>query len=186
MSEVTSHAGWQLPLSVVGPIDVGRLLREVEALDNFLMQTTIREPGQPVKLPKTTRIMDEMVELNKLNVLQEADRQRLKAFLKLLKEQAPTLHMSFSADPSPLFLQKLMVWLRTEINPSILLRVGLQPNIGAGCIIRTPNRYFDLSLRQRFQQNRHTLVQKLAQLNTDKIQSLQVETAQVQPEKVGP
>ena len=165
MTNTAAQANWQLPLSVVGPIDVGRLIREIDILDDFLMQSAIREPGTPMKMPKTTRIMDEMIQLNTLNVLHETDRQRLKTFLVLVKEKAPVIHISFSADPSPLFLQKILMWLRLEISPSVLVRVGLQPNIGAGCVIRTPNRYFDLSLRERFHQNRHMLVQKLEEIN---------------------
>ena len=162
--EITPDEGWKLPLSVVGPIDVGRLLREVEILDNFLLQATIREPGTSVKLPKTSRLMDEFVQLNKLNVLQPADRNKLKVYLAQLKDHAPVLHMSFSADPSPLFMQRLITWLRTEISATILVRIGLQPTIGAGCVVRTPNRYIDLSLRERFRQNKHTLVKKLSEI----------------------
>ena len=62
--------------------------------------------------------------------------------------------MSFSADPSVTFLTKLMTWLRQEIHPQVLLTVGLQPTIGAGCILRTTNRYFDFSLRQDFANKR--------------------------------
>ena len=157
----------KLPLSVVSPVDVGRLLREVDAIDNFLLQANIRQPGTSLKLPKTTRLMDEMIQLNGLNVLTEPDRKQLHAFLTELKEHAPVLHMSFSADVSPLFMQKLMTWLRTEISPAVLVRIGLQPSIGAGCVVRTANRYFDLSLRERFNQNRHMLVQKLTEISTE-------------------
>ena len=60
------------------------------------------------------------------------------------------MHISFSADPSPLFTQKLIAWLRSEIHPLVLLQIGLQPNMGAGCVVRTSNKYFDFSLRDRF------------------------------------
>lgn len=141
-----------LPLSVVGRVDIGRLLREVEAVDDFLKQSGIREPGTPVKLPKTSRLFDETVEVNKLNVLHDDDRARLFEFLKQVKANAPVLHMSFSADPSPVFTQKLITWLRSEVHPIVLLQVGLQPNIGAGCVVRTQNKYFDFSLRNRFKE----------------------------------
>ncbi|GAC1388169.1 MAG: hypothetical protein NVS1B7_7310 [Candidatus Saccharimonadales bacterium] len=162
---MAEQQAWQLPLAVVGPIDIGRLIREAEVLDDFLLQATIRQPGTTVKLPKTTRLMDELIQLNGLNVLQDTDRLKLKNFLKLTKAHAPVINISFSADPSPLFLQKIMVWLRTEINPSVLIRVGLQPNIGAGCVLRTPNHYFDMSLRQHFYDKRHVLIQKLEAIN---------------------
>ncbi len=151
----------QLPISVVSRVDVGRLLREVETLDDFLKQSAIREPGTPVKLPRTSRLFDETINANQLNVLHEEDRQRLKSFLTEVRSSAPTLHMSFSADPSPMFTQKLITWLRSELHPVVLLQVGLQPNIGAGCVVRTTNKYFDFSLRNRFKEKGQILADLL-------------------------
>jgi hypothetical protein len=41
--------------------------------------------------------------------------------------------------------------------------VGLQPNLGAGSILRTTNKLFDLSLRQDFARKRDILMHKLAE-----------------------
>jgi hypothetical protein len=150
-----------LPMAVVSKVDVGRLLREVEALDNFLTQAAIREPGTAIKLPKTSRLLDELISQNKVNPLLQEDRSRLMHFLMEVYGRAPTLHMSFSADPSPLFMQRLTTWLRQEIHPLVLVQVGMQPNMGAGCIVRTTNKYFDFSLRQRFTERRDILAQRL-------------------------
>jgi F0F1-type ATP synthase delta subunit len=94
-------------------------------------------------------------------VLHEDSRQRLTSFLEEVRNHAPTLHMSFSADPSPAFTQRLITWLRSEIHPIVLLQVGLQPNIGAGSVVRTTNKYFDFSLRSRFKQKGDVLAQLL-------------------------
>lgn len=151
-----------LPVLAVGKVDVGRLLREVQALDNFLRQAAIRQPGtQPAKLPKTSRLLDDLLQTNRINVLHEEERNRLLNFLMEIYAHAPTLHMSFSADPSPLFMQKLMIWLRKEIHPLVLVQVGLQPNMGAGCVVRTTNKYFDFSLRNRFTERRDVLAQHM-------------------------
>lgn len=157
-AEVTAY---KLPLSVVTKVDVGRLLREMEQIDNFLQQSAVRTPGSAVKLPKTSRLFDETVEVNRLNVLHEDDRHQLLQFLKNIRQHAPVMHISFSADPSPLFTQKLITWLRTEIHPLVLLQIGLQPNMGAGCVLRTTNKYFDLSLRDRFKSQGDVLVNLL-------------------------
>ncbi|HYH36035.1 MAG TPA: hypothetical protein VD706_00875, partial [Candidatus Saccharimonadales bacterium] len=77
------------------------------------------------------------------------------------KQRSPVLHISFSADPSPTFTEKLMTWLREEIHPLVLLSVGLQPTIGAGCIVRTTNKQFDLSLREDFLKKRELLLSQL-------------------------
>jgi F0F1-type ATP synthase delta subunit len=150
-----------LPVSVIGRVDIGRLQREVEALLNFIQQSAIRQPGTQPKLPKTSRLLDEIIQANKINVLLEDDCKKLLKFLQDAYKHAPVMHISFGADPSPLFTQKLVTWLRTEIHPQILLQIGLQPNIGAGCIVRTTNKYFDFSLRQRFTEKRALLSQAL-------------------------
>ncbi len=159
-----AHSGdstLRLPVSVVSRTDVGRLVREVEVLDEFLTQAAIRQSGTSVKLPNTSRLMDELVQLNKLNPLVEADRKRLLLFLKTVRAKAPVIHMSFNADPSPLFSQKLMTWLRQEIHPLILLQTGLQPGLGAGCAVRTNSKYFDFSLRENFTKKKGLLLEKI-------------------------
>jgi hypothetical protein len=151
-----------LPVAVTGPADVGRLLRELELIDQSLLQLGLRKGGEEVKMPKTSRLMDQIAEMNKLNLLQKLDRAELEHFLAAIKEKAPVIHMSFSADPSVAFLEKLMSWLRREIHPAILLTIGLQPTIGAGCIVRTTNKQFDFSLREDFVNKRDILLSKIA------------------------
>jgi hypothetical protein len=151
----------QLPLSVVTRVDLHRLVREVEALGNFLDASTIREPGTQPKMPKTSKILDELLAVNKLNALLAPDRQRLQAFLGQLKESGPVIHISFQADPSPQFMQRLMQWMRQNLHPYVLLQIGLQPGIGAGCVVRTQNKYFDMSLRNFFDDKRELLLAKL-------------------------
>ena len=151
----------QLPLQVASPVDVGRLLRELEAIDDLLTQAALRGDGAQVKLPKTTGLLDQTILLNKINMADAAERKKLTTFLKAIKAKAPLLHISFSADPSTAFIDKLLTWLRKELHPNVLLTIGLQPNIGAGCIVRSMNKYFDFSLRQDFAGKRALLLEKL-------------------------
>ncbi len=153
--------GLQLPLGVVTHSDVGRLVQEAEAVDNFLGQAAIRQTGNPIQLPKSSRLFDEVVAINKLNMLQQADRQLLMRFLVAVRSTAPTLHISFSTDPSPMFQQRLITWIRQQIHPLVLLQIGLHPNIGAGCVVRTTNKYHDFSLRTRFSAQKELLISKL-------------------------
>jgi hypothetical protein len=151
----------QIPTGVVSRIDVGRLVREVEALDDFIEQASVRKPGTSIQMPRTSKMLDEMLQINKINALVDEDRTRLLNFLITVRAKAPVLHMSFSADPSPLFTQKLITWLREYIHPLVLLQVGLQPNIGAGCVVRTTNKFFDLSLRKHFGTKHDLLLAKI-------------------------
>lgn len=139
-----------LPVPVVSKVDVGRLLRELEQVDAALSQATLRSPGATFEAPKASSLFEKTLKLNKLDVLQAADRQRLQQFLEAARNSAPVLNFSFSVDPSQAFMEKLIVWLRREIHPLMLVTIGLQPNIGAGCVVRSTNKYFDMSLRQAF------------------------------------
>lgn len=150
-----------LPLMVVGPVDVGRLIRELESLDNQLLALELRNKDDKLELPRTSQMMAQTVELNKLDLLQAADRKLLMELLAMIKKEAPLLHISFSADPSNAFVEKMMAWLRREIHPLVLLTIGLQPNIGAGCVVRSTNKQFDCSLRQDFMGKRDLLMSKL-------------------------
>jgi F0F1-type ATP synthase delta subunit len=151
----------QLPILVSSPADLGRLIRELEVIDESLLQLSLRKGGGEVKMPKTTKLMDQTIQLNKLNLLHKTDRELLRRFLTDIKAEAPVLHISFSVDPSTAFLEKLVTWLRLEINPSVLVTVGLQPSLGVGCVVRSTNKYFDLSLRQNFAKKRELLFSKL-------------------------
>jgi hypothetical protein len=150
-----------IPLLVTSSVDIGRLLRELEAIDNGLSQARLRKTGAEAQLPRLTSLMQQMVDANKLNLLEESHRQQLAAFLQTAKATAPVLHISFGSDPSTAFIERLISWLRQEIHPLILLTIGLQPNIGAGCIVRTTNKYFDFSLRQDFASKRSMLLERL-------------------------
>lgn len=157
----TKSKKFALPVTVATPVDLGRIQRELAEIDEALLQLGIREPGSKVKMPKTSRLLDQLIELNDLNLLQEKDRQMVKEALETVRTKAVVIHMSFAADPSANFMEKLMTWLRKEIDPYLLVTVGLQPNIGAGCIVRTTNKYFDLSIRQDFLSKRDLLLQSI-------------------------
>lgn len=151
-----------LPNIAVGRADVVRLQRELEALGDYLHQAALRKTApNDIKLPKTSRLLDEFAALNKLNLLHREDHDAALAGLRAIVEHGPKLHVSFSAEPSSAFLAKLVGWLRDNIDHAVLVQVGLQPNIAAGCIVRTPNRQFDLSLGQSFKQHRELLMSQL-------------------------
>lgn len=156
-----ARAQFRLPMLVTSPGDVNRLLRELELIENALLQSGVRTGS--VQLPELSRLMQQTTELNTLNVLQPEHRAALKTYLELIRQKAPVIHMSFSADPPAAFVEKLMAWLRQEVHPQLLLTIGLQPTIGAGCIVRTTNKYFDFSLREDLRKKRDVLQAKLAE-----------------------
>jgi len=150
-----------LPMAVVSPVDIARLTREVQNLDEFFRQSEIRQGGEQQSVPRYSRLLDEVVVANEMNLLKKEDRAQLSSSLKELSASAPVLHMSFSADPPGPYIQKIVSWLRANIDGLILVSVGLQPNIGAGCIVRTTNRSFDFSLRKYFESKHDFFMEKL-------------------------
>ena len=147
-----------LPATIVTRSDLGRLLREIDEFEASLRHKSIKKDKQVLI---SSPLMDDLTELNKLNLLQPDDRQNLKKHLESIRKSAPVMHFSFSVNPSPRFLNSLISWLRREIHPQVLLQIGLEPNIGAGCILRTTNRFFDFSLRNYFDTQRELLISKL-------------------------
>jgi hypothetical protein len=151
-----------LPNIAVGRSDIIRLQRELEALGDYLHQAALRKtPTDEIKLPKTSRLLDEFMTINKFNLLHREDHDLAVKALQDTVAHAPRLHVSFSTEPSSAFLAKLVGWLRENIGQTVLVQVGLQPGIAAGCIVRTPNRQFDLSLGQSFRKNRELLLGQL-------------------------
>jgi F0F1-type ATP synthase delta subunit len=160
--EREARTALRLPDAVSSPADVGRLLQEITAVDEAILQHKLRKSESGLPLPATSRLMEKLIELNNLNLLQAADRQLLSRFLTAIKTKAPVLHVSFAADPSPDFMGKLAARLRQDVHPYALMTIGLQPNIGAGCMLRTTNKYFDFTLRNKFKSQRSLLLDKIA------------------------
>lgn len=139
-----------LPVLIFGVLEIRRLRRELESLEDYLQQAAIREPGKQAPLPRVSRLLEAVATDNNLQLLQLQHRQQIKEFLDYVEHKAPNIHISFAIDPSSAFTAKIVTWLRANLHPHALLEVGLQPTIAAGCIVRTNNKVFDFSLRERF------------------------------------
>ncbi len=148
----------KLPTAVVGEIDIARLRRELNGLNDFFVSTRNRTAGTAMQTPKLSRLLDQLAKDNHINLLTEDDRDQLLTTLNQIHEHAPRLQISFAADPPPRALEQILTWLRRFIHPHCLVQVGLQPGIAAGCIVRTPNRVFDLSLRANLKKQEPYLV----------------------------
>ncbi|OGL35842.1 hypothetical protein A3F65_02430 [Candidatus Saccharibacteria bacterium RIFCSPHIGHO2_12_FULL_47_16b] len=154
-----SKLEFRLPLGVVSQSDIIRLSRELAAVDEFFIAAKARAAGTPVTPPRLTRLLDEISKENQLNLLQANHRQSLAQQLDKLKGSAPTIQISFAAEPPSKFLERILAWLRENIHQHALVQVGLQPSIAAGCVLRTPNKVFDMSLRAHLDKEKAYLVE---------------------------
>jgi len=137
----------KLPSSVISQTDVARLMRELNGLDDFFVGANARQHGTKMSLPKISRQIDTLAHENGVNLLEDSNRRQLMAELETIYKQAPNLHISFAIEPSPKAFEKVILWIRKNIHPQTLVSVGLQPAIAAGCVLRTTNKVFDMSLR---------------------------------------
>ncbi|HJP96447.1 MAG TPA: hypothetical protein VJ843_03670 [Candidatus Saccharimonadales bacterium] len=149
-----------LPTLIFGIVEVRRLRLELESLDEFLRGMAIRRETK-FEMPRVSRMLEALGRENGKDLLKGNDRKALGDFLQEIDRSAPVIHMSFAADPSASFSAKIVGWLRANIDPLALLEVGLQPTIAAGCVVRTTNKVFDLSLRSQFSQNTELLLESL-------------------------
>lgn len=158
--KVAAPEALALPTLIFGIVEVRRLRLELESLDDFLRGMAIRRETK-FEMPRVSRMLEALARENDRDLLKGADRKVLGEFLQEIDRSAPVIHISFAADPSASFSAKIVGWLRANIHPLALLEVGLQPTIAAGCIVRTTNKVFDLSLRSRFTENTELLLQSL-------------------------
>ncbi len=144
---------------MISQSDISRLLRELNGLDDFFVGANARISGTKMLLPKISRQMDQLARDNHVNLLDDKERQNLNATLKVTADKAPKMHISFAVEPSPKALEKILVWLRHNVDSQALLQVGLQPSIAAGCMLRTTNKIFDMSLRSNLKKQTPYLTQ---------------------------
>lgn len=137
----------KLPAAIISRGDVNRLIRELNRFSDYLVGAQYN--GQDAAAARNVSpLLAELAQLNGYDLMDENRRSELNGQLEKLASSGPALHISFTTAPSPKSLETVLVWLRANIHPQILLTVGLQPKIAAGCVLRTPNRVIDMGLKQ--------------------------------------
>jgi len=153
-----------LPATIVGPGELARLHRDLEAFEDELQQGRLRAKTANKAVTTTVAPGHQLValaEANGIDLQLAEQRKALAQNLEQLLKTAPTITMSFAADPSTAFMTKITAWFRETIDPHVLVRTGLQPNIAAGFMLRTPSKVYDFSLRSKFAEQRPELLKRL-------------------------
>lgn len=162
--KAVTYTDFVLPSSVVSKIDVSRLVREFERIDNELTSVAVRAKVGASEQTGLT-VSDQLTEFLHLNNLKFDDdgrrRSELLKQLGILKDNVPVIHMTFAVTADRESLQQLAQWLRTSIHPQAVISVGLQPALVAGVYVRTPNHVHDLSLRAKLRSSHDILVKEL-------------------------
>lgn len=163
---IKAAADFVLPPSVVGKIDLSRLVTEVERVDNDLTTAEVRANGAAANAaqPIMSQQLIDFLQGNGLSLANSQERMDLIKQLRQLKDKAPVIHMTFAVTADATSLQQIAQWLRQEIDPQAVIAVGLQPGLVAGVYLRTPNHVHDLSLRGQLAAQREVLAKELGTL----------------------
>jgi F0F1-type ATP synthase delta subunit len=147
----------KLPTLLAGRQDIIHVHRELGLFLEKAMQSVMRHDN-PVDYPAISATLRALAIDNQIDLRDENQCRKLQKALEDLKDQAPSLHISFPSDPAPEILQKMVTWFRREVHPHIIIQVGLQPTIAAGVVIHTVNRRYDFSLRRHLMNHRQELI----------------------------
>ncbi len=148
---------FMLPAQLSGKTDINRLLRELQKLEEAL----IGKESEKTPLPKITSLLNQTALANGYKLLEQTHRQHITDQLTKIRDYAPMIHISFATEPSPKVTETLLTWLRANVHRYALLQIGLQPTIAAGCVLRTPNKIFDMSLGAKLQKQTPYLLELL-------------------------
>jgi len=161
-----SHTAFVVPHRVISRVDVAHLVRDAEQLDNDFTSAKVRAKAGAEKAPElqVTELLTEFLKENRLKLKDSQDCSMLVKELRLLRDESPVIHMTFSVEADHQSLEQVVQWLRSSIHPQALLAVGLQPGLIAGVYLRTPNHVLDLSLRSRLASSRVVLQKELEAL----------------------
>lgn len=164
MSQQTAQ--FVFPKTLVTRVDLARMVREIETIDNDMAAQRARAKTEKIAMtaPATSKILGEFLEMNKLDITDDHGRTDLKEALRHFKDVAPIVHMVFASDPAPDVLHELTDYLRTNIHPQSLISVGLQPGLIGGVYIRTPNHIHDFSIRSLLKSKRDVMIRQLEAL----------------------
>ncbi len=152
-----------LPAQLSGKTDINHLLRELEKLDEVLITPRDKQATPP----KVTSLLNQIAAANGYKLLEQNHRRHLVEQLTKVRDRAPLLHISFATEPSPKVTETLLTWLRSNIHRYALLQIGLEPAIAAGCVLRTPNKIFDMSLGASLQKQTPHLLELLKSTTLD-------------------
>jgi len=165
-SQAPLYTKFLLPLNVVSRVDLSRLVSELEAVDGQLTAAAVQAKAgvSPQALPALSARLAGFLSQNRIALDNGKIRTELIRQLRLLKDNAPVIHMTFAVEADPASLQQLVQWARSSIHPQAIIAVGLQPGLVAGVYLRTPNHVIDLSLRHALDGSHELLVKELESL----------------------
>ena len=162
-ASISVAKSYLLPSSVATKGALSSLLTELERIDNEMTARAVHESDNMPEVEIPDAVQD-FLSLNEFSLDNTNDRSELITQLRMLKRQAPVIHMKFAVETDSASLGTIVSWLRESVHPQAILVTGFQPSLVAGVCVRTPNHIYDMSLRSAFKQGREVLLEKLESL----------------------
>ena len=137
-----------LPPTVATKAQLLSLRKNLDEVLESINQNNIRikEDVEAQPAPDVSGSLASLLAVNKLKPSAEVMTQ-LKKWVEYLLHHAPIVRLTFSSEPGPKELSRMIDWFRQETGLVVLLHIGLQPSIAGGVMVRTTSHRYDLSLR---------------------------------------
>lgn len=134
---------------IVTPLELGKVQRELFALNEFLSAES-HGKNSGSSLPYTSPLLSNMIKKSGLNVLKSDERRQFTNQLDFVRRTAPVVRISFASEPTKQALRVLVRWFRENGHPNTLVAPAVSPRIAGGCVVRTSTKTFDFSLQKIF------------------------------------
>lgn len=152
-----------LPDTVVTKADVARLIRDFDEYSQAVYMAELRD-SQPPSVNYISPELQELLHDNQDSLHTDQARHELLDRLRLFQRTASQIHVSFAAPPSIKVVQQLVTWFRQNVQPDIVMQIGVDPSIIGGCVVRTTNKVFSFSIVDRLRLAEPTLQKEVAAL----------------------
>lgn len=149
-----------LPTSVYSPELLDSVRYEIEQYINWYRENRIHKTvgalplAEPDHSAETAQVIESWIHGDKLTL---TDLEALLTYLKGLR--LPTAHITLAALPNHAQRQQLVDWFRSTAGSNILISFVGDRNLGGGILVRTPNRVFDYSWKQKLIEGRSKLAE---------------------------
>lgn len=140
----------KLPNRIVSRHDVLMAARELESLRDELIAQNVKQTVA-TELPRMSERARSLLEVNEVYDITEESLNRMKKKLEHIVDRVPVLRFTFAGEPDGKMLTRIIDWLRTEIDSSVLMIYSVQPQIAGGFILTTDRKRYDLSWRAELQ-----------------------------------
>lgn len=158
---VGSYATYLLPTSIATKRNLSDLVTSLEQIDNQMTAAAAHNNDAELQIDDMTQ---DFLSENEFSLDSSNDRSEMIAQLRILKRQAPVIHMTFATEADSQSIGSLIRWFRESTHPQAITVIGFQPSLVAGAYIRTPNHIYDFSLKAAFKKGRSLLIEKLEEV----------------------